>query len=132
MTLYTYGYLAGNLEELHRWAQDGAVILDTRLVPTSRNPQFRRGHLQRVLGAAYVSEPALGNVNFRSGGPVVLKDWETGWTTLRQLLDRGPVILLCACRDPAVCHRTTVAEKAREEQPDLQVVHLKPGDSLPE
>lgn len=130
MTLYTYGYLGGSLEDLCRWAGVGAVILDTRLVPTSRNPLFRRGHLQRVIGSSYVSEQALGNINFKTGGPIVLKDWDTGWATLQQLLDSGPVILLCACRDAAVCHRSTVAAMAQEERPELRVVHLSPGDEL--
>lgn len=132
MKLFTYGYLGGSLADLRAYVAAGATILDTRLVPQSRVPYFRRSLLERELGR-YVWQPALGNLNYKvRGGPIELANWPAGWITLRHLLDRGPTVLLCACREARTCHRSTIATLAQIERPELQVIHLAPGDRFPE
>lgn len=128
--LYSYGYQGGSPQDLQHYASAGALILDTRLAPTSPNPLWRRASLERLLGDRYQWCKALGNVNFRSGGPVQLHDPETGLELLGQWIGLSPVVLLCACRDWRACHRRVVAELAQEQFAGLRVVHLGPGDPL--
>lgn len=128
--LYTYGYQGGSLEDLRDYASAGALTLDTRLVPTSPNPLWRRASLERALGDRYRWCKALGNIHFRSGGPVQLHDPEVGLETLGELIYQSPVVLLCACRAWQSCHRRVVAEIAQVAFPGLRVIHLAPGDAL--
>lgn len=128
--LYTYGYQGGSQEDLQHYAAAGALILDTRLVPTSPNPLWRRASLERLLGQRYRWCKALGNVNFRSGGPVQIHDPAAGLELLGTLLWQSPVILLCACRAWQSCHRSVVAELAQAAIPELAAVHLSAGDPL--
>lgn len=128
--LYTYGYLAGSLEELAGYASAGALILDIRINPTSRSPVWRQGHLRKVLGEAYDWCPDLGNPNYRSGGPVALANEEAGLPVVEQLLRSRPVVMLCACRDWRQCHRKLAAEAFQKRHPQATVVHLEPGEAL--
>lgn len=128
--LYTYGYQGGSAQDLQHYAAAGALILDTRLTPTSPNPLWRRAALEKLLGNRYRWCKALGNVNFRSSGPVELRDPKAGLELLGGWVVQSPVVLLCACRDWRTCHRRVAAELAQERWPGLQVVHLGPGDPL--
>ena len=128
--LYTYGYLSSTLPELQQIAAAGALILDIRINPTSRNPVWRQGHLRKVLGEAYDWCPDLGNPNYKTGGPMALANEEAGMAVLEPLVIRGPVVMLCACRDWRQCHRRLAAEAFFQRHPDTQVVHLQPGESL--
>ena len=130
--LYTYGYQGGSHEDLQHYAAAGALILDTRLVPTSPNPRWRRATLERMLGQRYRWCKALGNVNFRSGGPVQIQDPEAGLQLLGELLLQSPVVLLCACRAWESCHRRVVAELAQATFSQLTTLHLSAGDPLVE
>jgi hypothetical protein len=128
--LYTYGYQGGSREDLLNYAAAGALILDTRLAPTSPNPLWRRAALKRALGDRYRWCKALGNVHFRSGGPVQLHDPESGLQLLDGLIRQSPVVLLCACRAWQNCHRRVAAELAQEAFPGLLVIHLTPDEPL--
>lgn len=111
---YTLGYLGRTLAEIVTILDErNAVLADIRLVPYSRNRAFVKANLERVLGPRYVWVRDLGNRNFRTGGPVALADYPAGRTALLAL--NGPVILMCACRDHARCHRTVVAHALAEE-----------------
>ncbi len=48
-----------------------------------------------------------GNLNYKSGGDIELKDYDAG----RQLLADEPrsVVIMCLCKNPATCHRSTIA-----------------------
>jgi uncharacterized protein (DUF488 family) len=128
--LYTYGYLAGALADLERYAAEGALILDIRINPTSRNPLYRQGHLKRVLGEAYHWCPELGNPNYKSGGPPALADETAGMAALETLADRQPVVMLCACRDWRECHRRLAAEAFVARHPEAEVRHLALDEKL--
>lgn len=123
-TIYTFGYLGRTPEELARAAHEhDAVVVDTRYNPTSRLAVWRQGALTRLLGADYLVVRDLGNVNYRVGTPIVIAAPEQGLPIVEALLADQPVILLCACRDGATCHRTVVAQMLAERT-GAPIVHL--------
>ncbi len=124
-TLYTYGYgAAGSKQELEKLIAAGATILDVRLRASSRNPLWSKSNLQGRLGDLYVHEPALGNLNYRNGGPIVIADLEKGLKTVESLFDRGPVVLLCACAEGKTCHRMAVAKAVKRQWRDVRICHI--------
>ncbi|GAB4440932.1 MAG: hypothetical protein Kow0031_22890 [Anaerolineae bacterium] len=108
--LYTYGYSGRQPYHLRALAEHlDAVVVDIRFSPRSRVPDWNAGRLQKLLGERYRPLPALGNRNYK-GGPIVFVDLEAGVTDVGELLQKQPVILLCACRDLQRCHRLPAAE----------------------
>lgn len=99
------------------------LLIDVRLKPASRfQPHWNRNALAAALPERYGWLPELGNLNYKGDGPVRLQDERTGLVKLRQLLESRDIALLCACSDPATCHRTFISDiLAREGYP---VVHL--------
>lgn len=124
-TLYTIGY-AGLFRDdlLHFIRQQKAFLVDTRLVPRSRDAQWDRVALTNAFSPDYVHVQDLGNVNYRNGGPIQLKDQAKGLHRLLELLAERPCMLLCMCKDVATCHRGYIARVSG--WPDI--VHLKPSD----
>lgn len=105
--LYTVGYssfpspyaLAQVIESLD------ALLVDVRISPRSRNPQWNQSTLRDIFGDTYVHLGQWGNVNYK-GGPVQIKDFEGGLHVLRT--SHQPLALMCVCRDYAQCHRKTL------------------------
>jgi hypothetical protein len=123
-TLYTFGYGDTGSETLHRLRDDlDALVVDIRFNPRSRLAHWNAGPLQRLFGDHYEHLPALGNLNYRAGGPVEFMDLTMGIHRLLELLLVKPVILLCACSDYQVCHRLPAAQ-AVVERFGAVVVHL--------
>lgn len=89
-----------------------APIVDIRFSDRSMHPTLWAGYaLRQVLGGNYEHVRELGNVNYKVGG-IKISDMETG---IRKVLEIGmDVILLCGCKDGAVCHRSVVGEAFRE------------------
>ena len=109
-SIYSWGYQGQRFADLQTFVKHtGAVVVDVRLKPFSRDPVWRRAALERALGEQYRWVEALGNLNYRSGGPVRLKDEASGLAVVRGLALQAPVILMCACRSQTTCHRTMVA-----------------------
>lgn len=125
--LYTLGYArwspAAVQSEIDRL---GATLVDVRMAPTSRRPEWRRDALHALLGRRYVHMPALGNVNFRDGGPIRLHHPEQAVGPIARLLERGPVVLLCGCDDWQTCHRSVAADYLAQQIDGVQVRHLEP------
>ena len=114
--VFTFGYQGHDRAALipFLWENDG-VLVDVRLSPGSRNPEWSNGQLVRDLGDRYVHVPSLGNVNFRSGGPIQLRDPEAGIRAVEKLAAKhGVVVVMCTCADYCTCHRRQVAELLRE------------------
>jgi uncharacterized protein (DUF488 family) len=113
--LYTFGYYGRTREELERVRQElGAVVVDIRYNPTSRNAAWRKGSLEAFFPAdAYRYLQYLGNRNYKRQGIQIL-DLETGLDVLQGWLEDRPVILLCVCKKVHYCHRLLVAEAAAE------------------
>ena len=126
-TIYTIGYTGLKLSDLTVWMDKiGATLVDTRLNAYSPNPDWKKHSLMRVFSDHYRHVQALGNVNYKGGGGIALKDVEAGVEVVRQLLDVTPVVLLCTCPDVDKCHRKVAAE-AVSTATGGQVVHLTPN-----
>lgn len=128
--LYTVGYTGQTPAKLLAAAETlGAVIADIRISPRSRNPVWNKRKLQEAWGPRYVHIGELGNRNYKGefGDDVLLADVDRGVELVAALLARGPVILMCACVDAAICHRSPAAE-AVSAQTDAPVTHLTTGD----
>lgn len=114
-TIYTIGY-SGWTPGALKAAVDarGALLVDIRYSPRSRRPEWRTAALAGLWGEDvaqhYVWWRELGNVNYKNGGPIVLADPELALIPAATLLHWRPIVLLCACRDVATCHRLTAAD----------------------
>ena len=110
--LYTLGYSGWTPQAIQEEAQArNAVVCDIRYSPASRHPQWSKRQLAQLLGARYQHVQALGNRNYKNGGPIELADYEAGKQVIAEILTTGQsVILMCACKDVATCHRLTAAE----------------------
>lgn len=110
--IYTIGYTGRKPADIKRLAEElDATVFDVRFAPRSRVPHWNAGNLAKLLGDRYKHIWAFGNRNYR-GGPVDLVDFSAGLEEVRQ--SPRPVILMCACKDPATCHRTAIAGKLQE------------------
>lgn len=115
--LLTIGYTEPNaLERIDAFlAGDRAthILCDIRYRPYSRyRPAFNRGALVQRYGEQYHLLPALGNVNYIDPTKgIVLNDPDRGIHDVLDLLKSGrSLMLLCACKDYARCHRKVVYE----------------------
>jgi uncharacterized protein (DUF488 family) len=125
--LYTLGYSGWTPEAIQAEAQArNAVVCDIRYSPASRHPQWRKHQLSQLLGARYQHVQALGNRNYKSGGPIALADYDAGKQVTAAILATGQsVILMCACKDLTTCHRLTAVERLAADL-DQTVAHLFP------
>ena len=133
MKVYTFGYTGRTPEQLKELAEQlDAVIFDIRLAARSRDLRWRKGYLVQLLGTRYQHVKELGNVNYKTGGMenVQLFNAEAGLKRIEQS-DR-PVILVCMCRDPTQCHRTTVAQMLRVRGVEVEEISPPPPPGLVE
>ena len=119
MIIYTLGYLGWKVDEVQREVRRlGALLVDVRLRPLSRNPAFTAKRLAERFGARYLWIKEWGNLGYRvPDAPIRLADWPKGLQRLTARLKEDgteAVVLMCACREVAVCHRKTVAERLAE------------------
>jgi uncharacterized protein (DUF488 family) len=123
-TIYTIGYAGWAPVALREHVLAlGATLVDVRIAPTSKSPQWRKEALATLMSTAYLHLPALGNRNAFIGGPVALNDPERALQPIAALLERGPVALLCGCADPQRCHRS-VAAAFLAERLGAEVEHI--------
>lgn len=123
-TIYTLGYAGWSPAELRdELLRLGVSVIDVRIAPTSKSPQWRKEALAELLGPIYSHLPALGNRNAFTGGPAELAAPAQALAPVAALLARGPVALLCGCADPARCHRGLAAAYLAEHLGGV-VVHL--------
>lgn len=105
--IYTLGYAHWSIDEVSSQLQGlDAVLVDVRHRPHTTKPGFDKPELEARFGDRYVHVPAFGNVNYQ-GGPVELAHPGKGIQAVRAL-DK-PLVLMCGCRHPNTCHRSTVA-----------------------
>jgi uncharacterized protein (DUF488 family) len=125
--LYTLGYSGWTPEASQTEAQArNAIVCDMRYSPASRHPQWTKRQLAQLLGGRYQHVQALGNRNYKSGGPIALADYEAGKQVIAAILATGQsVILMCACKDPATCHRRMAAEQLAADLGET-ITHLVP------
>ncbi len=123
--LYTLDYSGWTPQAIQTEAQArNAVVCDIRYSPASRHPQWTKRQLAQLLGARYQHVQALGNPNYKTGGPIELANYEAGKQAVAELLATGQsVILMCACKDLATCHRRTAAERLAADL-GVPITHL--------
>lgn len=120
--LYTLGYAQWTIDEVAAAIDaHSAVLVDVRRSPHTTKPGFDQEELETRFGERYLHLPAFGNVNYKEG-PIELAAPEQGLRAVRAL-DRSPV-LMCGCRDPSSCHRSTVAQFLSDRL-DAPIEHLR-------
>jgi uncharacterized protein (DUF488 family) len=120
--LYTMGYqgMRGVYNLLEFAIPLDATIVDIRYQPWSQNEEWTKATLlQRLcdlqfgsLKCRYVHIKELGNLNYKTGGPIEIWLPEVGMARLDEQLKAKPCILLCRCPDVEQCHRKVVADLA--------------------
>jgi hypothetical protein len=127
-TIYTIGYTGLKLGDLTVWMDaHNAVLVDTRLNAYSPNPDWKKFALQRTFSDNYRHVQSLGNLNYKGGGGIALKDEEDGVKTVAALLAGQPVVLLCTCASVDRCHRKVAAE-AIAAATGAPIHHLTPAE----
>ncbi len=97
--LYTLGYAGWQLADLFEAVRRrNAVLADIRFSPASRHPQWSRKQLRALLGDRYRHVQELGNVNYKTGGEIVLADYEEGRAIIARLLAQGRNLTFPMCR----------------------------------
>lgn len=105
--IYATGYTGKTVDQLASIASKlGAIVVDIRYSPYSRNPEWNRNNLMRILGSGYIHCQPLGNSNYKNGDEIIISDYERGREIVKRL--DSPVLLLCMCKSPKGCHRTDV------------------------
>jgi hypothetical protein len=105
-TVYLTGYQSWIAAELDAEVERlKATLVDIRFKAWSGKEEWRTYTLKARLGKRYAQVPQLGNVNYKSEGPIKLSDEVAGMILVEGLLKKGPVVLLCACWDAETCHR---------------------------
>lgn len=128
-TLYTVGYQGLKVDELKATAEKlGAMLADVRYSPRSRDPNWSGKRLAEALGDRYCHLQSLGNRNYKgSGGEIELEDIDQGTLAVKLLLEKQPVILMCACWNLQECHRKVVSEIIAQRL-GCEVTHLWRAD----
>lgn len=128
--LYDIGYmdLSGKIELLEKVVKElGAVIVDARHMPRSRNPVWNKGAMKERFGAAYVHLANLGNRNYDADDKSIeYVDLAAGLVEISRimLIQDKPVIVLCGCWDRAHCHRLGIVEAYAEKFSGVPSIHL--------
>lgn len=127
LIVYTFGYSGHKITDLESHIKRlGALVVDIRHSPRSRNATWRGSALQNRLGTNYVLLKEFGNINYR-GGDIDIVDIVAGTNQVKVFLKDKPVILMCVCKDHAYCHRLFVAEHLGEKL-GADIVHLGKPD----
>lgn len=110
-TVYSLGYQASTPEDLKTYVDElGALLVDIRYSPYSRDARWTQKALIELLGNRYLWLQDLGNLNYKRGGPIQLVHPANGAARLRPILEQQSILLLCACRSLETCHRKVAAE----------------------
>jgi uncharacterized protein (DUF488 family) len=143
MALYTLGYEGSAIEDFLAALQRAKIelVVDVRALPLSRKPGFSKTVLAKTLekeGIGYAHRVALGTpkpirARYKSDGDfaVLSRDFhkylahqELALAELVDLVKGKRACLVCFEADPALCHRSIVAEEARKRGAS-KVVHLR-------
>ncbi|MBX6360928.1 MAG: DUF488 family protein [Acidobacterium ailaaui] len=109
-----------------------ATLVEARWSARSRRPGWSAAALRNHYGERYIELGyLLGNTAYREPGVIQIAQLEQGVARLLELLERGksPLILLCACRDYAQCHRRVICEAV--QQVDQRVKIWQPEQVWP-
>lgn len=131
MTIYTIGYSGWKNDDI-RAAVDrlDAILVDVRMVPRSRVPQWSCYSLSRELGHRYAWVRELGNENYKGTvEQIKIANFPAGEKRLAGLAFGGKAInLLCSCPDVTQCHRKVLPDWLAQAW-KAEVVHLTRPDN---
>ena len=100
------------------------LLIDLRATPSSPLAAWRRPYLVEAYGDRYgwLGE-TLGNAHYKTGGPILLKNPDSGIAHLLELLEQGyNLLLLCGCARYETCHRHEVVALLKQAMPTLTVI----------
>jgi hypothetical protein len=123
--VYPCGYSRDGTLVHHLMARDPRMLLiDTRLSPRSRMPEWNQSSLRTRYGKRYRWAGAfLGNRNYAHGGPITLADPGVGIAGLLHYLQEGHLlILLCGCYDLTRCHVNLIVSLLQQTRPTVLAV----------
>jgi hypothetical protein len=123
--VYPCGYSRDGVLVHHLMARDPRMLLiDTRMAPRSRMPEWNRSSLHTRYGTRYRWAGAfLGNRHYATGGSITLADPARGIAGLLQYLQEGyPLILLCGCHDLTRCHVQVIVTLLQQACPTVLAV----------
>ena len=133
--LFTIGYGGATVDRLVAAlkAENIFTLVDVRTYPRTRIPGFGKAQLQERLPLShieYIHVKELGAANWNDSRPGaradLLNDENKGLQILAEILEQGPVAIMCAEKDYRACHRNYIAERLKAESPDVRVRHLVP------
>lgn len=113
--VYTTGYHRHTPAELLQLAVENSITAccDIRYWQrgSKERPEWGQENLLRVLGDLYVPMRCLGNIADREDARFIIADYPLGLSMVERLMgEHGGILLFCACRNPAKCHRSRVAD----------------------
>ncbi len=133
MPLYTLGYEGSAIEDFVAALKRAKIelVVDVRALPLSRKPSFSKKALAKTLekeGIGYAHRVALGTpkpirARYKRDGDFAalrvafekyLAHQELALAELVDLVKGKRACLVCFEADPALCHRSIVAEEARK------------------
>ena len=92
-----------------------AVLIDVRLVPTSRHLEWRKNYLQLLLKERYRHIPQLGSRTFREG-KAAIQNLGLGIKIICSMSNN--LVLMCECAELKICHRSVIAEELKRRGVD--------------
>ena len=104
--------------------QEKTLLIDTRLKPWSKIPQWRQEALKERYGARYrFAGDYLGNVNYNNGKAIQIANPVVGIAGLTMYLNKGyDLIILCGCAEHNQCHRKAIIDLLRGAMSDVEVI----------
>ena len=118
-----FGYANGGMPLLeHLMSERSAYLVDIRLSPRSQWHVWNKEALQARFPKRYTHIPELGNVNYNNDQPIQIANAEQGITRLINGIKQGyTIVLLCGCKQYALCHRRTVVNLLLTALPEVEV-----------
>jgi len=143
MKLFTIGYEKRSIEDFIRILKKNNIemLVDIRAVPHSRNKNYAKKNLERILGKnciRYLLIKELGspedirkkvkadgdyNYFFREYDEF-LKGKKVSLMHLFNIAKKKSICLLCYEADINRCHRRSAAKRMAEKNSDLKITHL--------
>ena len=123
-TIYGLGYSGRKLDDLVRLADElDALVVDVRFSPRSRNPEWSKKSLTSALGSSYHHLNDFGNRDFKGDG-IDIVNYERGKAWLETT--RKNIILMCVCKNPTTCHRSTLLKRLADDGFEVQELNTPP------
>jgi uncharacterized protein (DUF488 family) len=117
--IYTIGYQGMTINRLTEIMEEKDItkLIDVRSKPFSRNVQFNRNNLARVLGDLYLWK---GDILGGLSGPAS----EEGIAFLLIIRQTETVLIMCMEKSPLACHRFYDISRRLYQEAGIDAIHL--------